>query len=66
MWSMGNFPTDSPTLVYTAEDSLLMFMLSAWTAMGEAPGLRIPNPMAYAGGSLKYDVLMFGRKPPEE
>lgn len=64
VWSLGNFPKDAPTLVQTGGDSLLMFMLSAWTAMGEAPSLRIPNPMAYAGGTLKYDVLIFGRESP--
>lgn len=64
VWSLGNFPEDVPTFVQTGDDSLLMFMLCAWTAMGEAPSLSIPNPIAYAGGALKYDVKMF-RLPKE-
>lgn len=56
LWSLGNNPEDVPIFVETADDSLLMFMLSAWSAMGEAPSLSIPNPITYAGGTLQYDI----------
>lgn len=64
VWALGNQAGDRPAFVETGEDALLMFMLAAWTAMAPAPGLTIPNPIAYAGGSLQYSVKMFG--PPLE
>jgi hypothetical protein len=45
-----------PVWVAAGDSALLLFFLSLVTWISEVPGLRVPNLVAYAGGSLTFEA----------
>lgn len=58
-WSMVPHPGANPIWVNAGDDALLLYFLAISTWMADAVFLPVPNLLAYAGGSLTYDVRSF-------